>query len=66
MLEGVSVERHKAEPDKTCNTEDEQESCLQCLLQTSASSTWISDSHSQNFESIQMNILEEDDDDYSG
>lgn len=64
MLRGVS---DKVEPDKTCITEDVQESCPQHLLQTCATSTWISDSRSQNSQkSIQMNILEEDDDDDSG
>uniref|UniRef100_A0A8C2EHU6 Cytokine receptor family member b2 n=1 Tax=Cyprinus carpio TaxID=7962 RepID=A0A8C2EHU6_CYPCA len=68
MLGGAS---DKAEPDKICNTEDVQESCPQHLVQTCATSTWISDSQSQNSESIQMNILEEkeeeeDDDDDSG
>ncbi|KAL0183506.1 hypothetical protein M9458_019202, partial [Cirrhinus mrigala] len=63
MLGGVSAEQHKPEPDKTCNTDDEQESCPQCLLQTSATSTWISDSQTQNSEPTQMNILEEEDDD---
>ncbi|KAF4109196.1 cytokine receptor family member b2 [Onychostoma macrolepis] len=64
MLGGVS---DKAEPDKTCITEDVQQSCPQHLLQTCATSTWISDSQSQNSQkSIQMNILEEYDDDDSG
>ncbi|KAI2660325.1 Interferon alpha/beta receptor 2 [Labeo rohita] len=58
MLGGVSAEQHKPEPDKTRNTDDEQES--------SATLTWISDSQSQNSESTQMNILEEDYDDDSG
>ncbi len=59
MLGGVS---DKAEPDKICFTEDVQESCPQLLLQTCATSTWISDSQSQNSQkSIQINILEEDD-----
>ncbi|XP_016295398.1 cytokine receptor family member b2 isoform X2 [Sinocyclocheilus anshuiensis] len=61
MLGGVS---DKAEPDKTCTTENVQESCRQHLLQTCATSTWISDSQSQNSQkSIQMNVLEEEDDD---
>ncbi|KAK2905439.1 hypothetical protein QQF64_033775 [Cirrhinus molitorella] len=60
MLRGVLPEQHKPEFDKTCNIEDEQESCPQSLLQTSATSTWISS------ESSQMNILEEEDDEDSG
>ncbi|XP_073702072.1 cytokine receptor family member b2 [Garra rufa] len=66
MLGAVSSEQHKPEPDKTCYTEDEQEPCPQSLLQTSATFTWISDSQSQNSESIQKNILDEEDDDDLG